>query len=175
MKRSAWKKRVKLAGALIAAGLLCAFALSACGQASNSDSSAKDASKSSSGLEILFEQDDGLINNYSLIAVNPKAPFVDADGKAVSDVKLNAAGAQAFIDWMLSDEGIELAKNYGVDTYGQALFSIKDNAPHYTGDIPKATDETKTVRLSTTTSVTALSEKVMVTLTVEEMPSAVPS
>jgi hypothetical protein len=29
--------------------------------------------------------------------------------------------------------------------------------------------------VSTTTSVTALSEKVMVTLTVEEMPSAVPS
>lgn len=153
MKHSTWKKRVKLAGAVLAAGLLCAFALSACGQASNSDSSGKDASKSSDGLEILFEQDDGLINNYSLIAVNPKALFADADGKAVSDVKLNAAGAQAFIDWMLSDEGVELAKNYGVDTYGQALFSIKDNAPHFTGDIPQATDETKTVRLSTTTSV----------------------
>lgn len=153
MKHSTWKNRVRLAGALIAAGLLCAFALSACGQASSSGSSGKDASKSSGGLEILFEQDDGLINNYTLIAVNPKAPFADADGKAVSDVKLNATGAQAFIDWMLSDEGIELAKSYGVDTYGQALFSIKDDAPHYTGDIPKATDETKTVRLSTTTSV----------------------
>lgn len=105
MKHSTWKNRVRLAGALIAAGMLCAFALSACGQASSSGSAGKDASKSSGGLEILFEQDDGLINNYTLIAVNPKAPFADADGKAVSDVKLNATGAQAFIDWMLSDEG----------------------------------------------------------------------
>lgn len=158
MMHSAVSKQVKRMVALIAMCLLCVFALSACGQAQTSGaSSAASASpstaKSSDGLVILYEQDDGLINNYSLIAVNPDAPFVNSDGAAVTDVKINAEGAQAFIDWMLSDEGIELAKNYGVDSYGQSLFSIKDNAPHYTGDIPQATDETKTIRLSTTTSV----------------------
>ena len=32
---------------------------------------------------ILKEADDAMINNYSLLAVNPEAPFVDADGKEV--------------------------------------------------------------------------------------------
>ena len=29
---------------------------------------------------ILMEADDNMINNYTLLAVNPEAPFVDADG-----------------------------------------------------------------------------------------------
>ena len=37
-------------------------------------------------LTILYEADDDMIHNYSLLAVNPDAPFVDADGDAVSDV-----------------------------------------------------------------------------------------
>ena len=37
---------------------------------------------------ILMEADDAMINNYSLLAVNPDAPFVDADGNAVADVEL---------------------------------------------------------------------------------------
>ena len=32
---------------------------------------------------ILMEADDAMINNYSLLAVNPDAPFADADGNAV--------------------------------------------------------------------------------------------
>ena len=35
---------------------------------------------------ILKEADDALINNYRLLAVNPDAPFVDADGNAVTDL-----------------------------------------------------------------------------------------
>ena len=36
-------------------------------------------------LTILYEQDDSMINTYSLLAVNPDAPFLDDDGNAVSD------------------------------------------------------------------------------------------
>ena len=46
-----------------------------------------------------------------------------------------------------------MAANYGYDDYGEYLFYREDNAPVYSGDIAKATDDTKTIRLSTTTSV----------------------
>lgn len=103
-------------------------------------------------LEILLERDDSMINTYSLLAVNDAAPFVDANGNKVNDVKLNTAGANALINFMLG-EGEDLAKNYGYDKYGEYLFYLLDNAPKSTAEIPKATDETKTIRLSTTTSV----------------------
>ena len=105
------------------------------------------------GLTILYEEDDSLINTYSLIAVNPEAPFADADGNAVSDVAINSEGAQAFIDWMLSDEGLALIADYGMEDFGESLFTVNDDAPHFEGEIPEATDETRAIRLSTTTSV----------------------
>lgn len=142
MKRS-WK----LIAVACVAALALAFGLAACSGSSSNSSNAK------TGLVILYEKDDSLINNYSLLAVNPDAPFADADGNAVSDVKINTVGAKAFIDWMLSDEGLDLAGKYGVKEYGEALFYIKDDAPRAKAEIPKATEETKTIRLSTTTSV----------------------
>lgn len=103
-------------------------------------------------LEILLERDDSMINTYSLLAVNDAAPFVDANGNKVNDVKLNTVGADALINFMLG-EGEDLAANYGYDKYNEYLFYLLDNAPKSTAEIPKATDETKTIRLSTTTSV----------------------
>ena len=38
-------------------------------------------------------------------------------------------------------------------TYGEYLFYLKDNAPSSTAEIPAATEDTKVIRLSTTTSV----------------------
>ncbi len=102
---------------------------------------------------ILKEADSAMINTYTLLAVNPEAPFTDADGNAVSDVSINTAGAQALIDWLLSDEGLDMAVNYGQADYGDSLFYLLDGAPHYTGEIEPATPETATIRLSTTTSV----------------------
>ena len=105
------------------------------------------------GIKILLEQDDDMINNYSVIAVNDAAPFKDADGNAVSGVAINTAGAQAFIDWLMSDEAAQLIANYGVAEYGEALFTLKEGKPVFSGDIQSSTDATKTIRLSTTTSV----------------------
>ncbi len=104
-------------------------------------------------LCILYEQDDSMINTYSLLAVNPEAPFVDADGNAVSDVALNIAGAEALINWMLSDEGKAAAGNYGYEEYGEYLFYISEDGAASDAEIPAATEETKLIRLSTTTSV----------------------
>ena len=102
---------------------------------------------------ILMEADDAMINNYSLLAVNPEAPFVDADGKPVDDVELNTVGAAALINWLLSEEGQELAANFGYEEYGEYLFYLKDGRPVSTAEIPEATEETRLIRLSTTTSV----------------------
>ena len=102
---------------------------------------------------ILMEADENMINNYSLLAVNPEAPFADADGNAVTDVQINTVGAAALINWLLSEEGQELAANYGFEEYGEYLFYLKDGRPVSTAEIPAATEETKTIRLSTTTSV----------------------
>ena len=101
---------------------------------------------------ILKEADDNMINTYTLLAVNPEAPFTDEDGNAVDGVAVNTAGAEALIQWMLS-EGLDLAVAYGQEEYGDSLFYLLDGAPRYEGEIAAATDETKTIRLSTTTSV----------------------
>ena len=104
-------------------------------------------------LTILFEQDDDMLNTYSLLAVNPDAPFVDADGNAVSDVYVNTEGAAALINWMLSQEALDLAGNYGYEEYGEYLFYVLDDAPVSTAEIPAATEDTAVIRMSTTTSV----------------------
>ena len=102
---------------------------------------------------ILKESDDNMINNYTLLAVNPEAPFVYTEGNAVKDVELNTVGAAALINWLLSEEGETAAADYGFAEYGEYLFYLKDDRPVSTADIPEATDETKLIRLSTTTSV----------------------
>ena len=150
----------KLLIALLALALVMAFA--ACGPASEepvaedppvADTPAEPEPEPEAGvgLTILYEADDDMINNYSILAVNPDAAWVDADGNAVSDVTVNTAGADAFINWMLSD-GAELAGAYGFDQYGEYLFYLKDDAPQG-GEVAPATEETKIIRLSTTTSV----------------------
>ena len=149
----------KLLVLLLALALVLSFA--ACGatdeepaeeEAPAEEAAEETAEESAVGLAILYEADDDMINNYSLLAVNPEAAWVDADGNAVSDVTINTVGADAFINWMLS-KGTEMAGEYGVEEYGENLFYLMDDRPASEAEIPAATDETKTIRLSTTTSV----------------------
>lgn len=62
-------------------------------------------------LEILVEGDDKLFNQYGIIPVNPE-----------KNEKINAEGAQKFMEWILSDEIQEIIGKFGVDKYGQPLF-----------------------------------------------------
>ena len=102
---------------------------------------------------ILKEADDKMLNTYSIIAVNPEAPFADADGNSVEDVAVNTAGADALVQYLVSEAGLAIADAYGVEEYGEHLFYVLENAPVYAGEIAPATEETKVIRLSTTTSV----------------------
>ena len=104
-------------------------------------------------LSILYEQDNSMINTYSLLAVNPEAPFVDADGNAVEGVAINSVGAAALINWLISEEAKALAGNFGFDQYGEYLFYVLEDGAASVAEIPAATEETKLIRLSTTTSV----------------------
>ena len=139
----------KIVSLLLALTLLAA--LCACGAKPKDN----EPGESAGGVDlcILYEQDDSMINTYSLLAVNPDAPFTDADGNAVSDVYINAAGAAALINWMLSEETLLLATDYGYADYGEYLFYLLDGAPVSSEAVAPATEETKTIRLSTTTSV----------------------
>ncbi len=160
-------------GLLIALAL--ALSLSACGkqepaasesspvQEQSSESSEVQSSESSDAqsavgqeaadLTILLERDDSMKNTYSMIAVNPQAEWKDIDGNPIEDVAaLNTEGADALINWMLS-EGKQLAGKYGFDIYNEYLFYELEDGASSSAEIPQATEETKTIRMSTTTSV----------------------
>ncbi len=62
-------------------------------------------------LEVLFEGDPALFNQYSVIIINPeKHPGA------------NVRGAEAFLEFMLSPEGREIIADFGVEEFGQPLF-----------------------------------------------------
>jgi tungstate transport system substrate-binding protein len=63
------------------------------------------------GLDILVAGDPALLNIYHVIQVNP-----------VKFSKVNADGAKAFVDFMISADTQAVITKYGVDKYGQALF-----------------------------------------------------
>jgi len=69
------------------------------------------ATKANLQLSILVEGDPILLNIYHVITVNP-----------AKNSAINAAGAQAFSDFMISPEAQTIIKTYGVDKYGQPLF-----------------------------------------------------
>lgn len=71
----------------------------------------KDATLKSE-LDIVCEGDKNLLNQYGVIAVSPdKYPEV------------NNEGANDFIEWICSEKIQKLIGEYGIDDYGQALFT----------------------------------------------------
>lgn len=65
----------------------------------------------SNSLELLLEDADDMKNTYSVIAISIKR-FEDT----------NAAGAQAFIDWLKTETARKMIAEFGVAEYGQPLF-----------------------------------------------------
>lgn len=63
-------------------------------------------------VDIVVEQDPALYNQYGVIAVNPN-----------KNDKINSKGADAFVDWILSDKVQKLIGQFGVEKYGQPLFT----------------------------------------------------
>ena len=63
-------------------------------------------------LDIICEGGKELLNQYGVIAVNPEK-FPEVNNEA----------ANAFIEWITSDEVQKLIGEYGVEEFGQALFT----------------------------------------------------
>lgn len=69
------------------------------------------ALKKNLSLEIMVEGDTRLLNIYHVMQVNPeKWP------------KVNAEGAEAFVDFMVSEKAQKIISEFGADEYGSPLF-----------------------------------------------------
>ncbi|OLS03733.1 substrate-binding domain-containing protein [Tissierella creatinophila] len=66
-------------------------------------------------LEIVIEKDEDLLNQYGVIPVNPEVLGENSD-------KINNEGAKEFMNWIISEKGQNLIKEYGVEEYGEPLF-----------------------------------------------------
>ena len=147
-------KKISKIIALVMA-LVMAFCLAACQDVSKDEPETTEPTTAAKklNLEILKEEDEAMKNNYSVIAVKKDAKWKDADGNPVKDVKINEAGADAFVNWILGEEGLKAIAEYGKEEYGVNLFTVPEDGAKADKEIAKATEETKTIRLSTTTSV----------------------
>lgn len=63
-------------------------------------------------LEIVCEKDADMLNPYGVITVNPE-----------KNDQINEEGANAFAEWLVSEQGQKLIGEYGVEEYGMALFT----------------------------------------------------
>lgn len=63
-------------------------------------------------IDIVCEGAKDLLNQYGVIAVNPK-----------KHPETNIEAANTFIEWICSEKAQSLIADYGVDKYGQALFT----------------------------------------------------
>jgi len=69
------------------------------------------ATQKNLNLEILVQGDKVLLNIYHVIQVDP-----------LKSTKINAEGAKAFVDFMISPETQQIIGEFGIDKFGQPLF-----------------------------------------------------
>lgn len=67
--------------------------------------------KDTLNLKIVVEDHEKLFNPYGIIAVNPE-----------KNHSINNAGAEIFIEWMLSEKGQSLIEEFGKEIHGESLF-----------------------------------------------------
>lgn len=63
------------------------------------------------GLKIVCEGDESLLNQYGVIPVNPE-----------KNDKINAEGAEKFVNWIISDEIQELIESYKIEGFEDQVF-----------------------------------------------------
>lgn len=68
-------------------------------------------------LVIVCEKDSALLNYYGVIAVNPEKT------RRTFGSQINAQGAQDFVNWMLLPSTQSLIGSYGMEEFGEPLFT----------------------------------------------------
>jgi tungstate transport system substrate-binding protein len=64
-------------------------------------------------LDVLLENADDLMNQYTIIEVNPQ-----------KHKDINNKGTKKFIEWMTSKKALAMIENYGKAEYGEGLFMV---------------------------------------------------
>lgn len=64
-------------------------------------------------LQIVVDEAPDLLNQYSVIAVNPD-----------KNEGINKKGAEKFIKWITSEKALKLINEFGVEQYGEGLFKV---------------------------------------------------
>jgi tungstate transport system substrate-binding protein len=64
-------------------------------------------------LKIMVDATADLLNQYTIIEVNPD-----------KHKDINKAGADKFVKWMTSDKALKMIDEYGKDKYGEGLFKV---------------------------------------------------
>jgi tungstate transport system substrate-binding protein len=67
--------------------------------------------KNLKGLTLLVEGDEDLLNIYHVMQVNPE-----------KHEKVNSEGAEAFVDFLISEETQQVIEDFGKEEFGQSLF-----------------------------------------------------
>lgn len=91
---------------------------------------------------VLRESDNALRKDYVLIAIDSEAPFV-AQG-----VDLNEAGADTFVQWLMTEDARDITAGFGEAEFGEAVFLIPEDAPSYTDRISKSTGKNAAIHLA---------------------------
>ena len=79
------------------------------------------------GLEILWEEDSAMKNTYSILCVDPNAPFISSVTKEAlpaGEVKIDKTAAEIFLKWMTGENASTLIARYGQTEYGESLFTL---------------------------------------------------
>lgn len=99
--------------------------------------------------KLLRSDDPELKVDYILLALNPEGPFLS------EGVTFNETGADVLIQWLMTEQTQTLIAEFGLETYGEAAFTMPEEAQTFSGWLPQATEENKTIRLMVVDSMEA--------------------
>lgn len=104
------------------------------------------AGESELNTVVLRDRDIALRKDYILLAVGSDAPFL------AKGVTLNERGADALSQWIMTADTQAVISEFGVEEFGEAVFSLPTDTAQYTGKINQSTSSTKTIRLAVESS-----------------------
>ena len=91
--------------------------------------------------KVLRSEDPELKVDFILLALNPEGPFLS------EGVTFNETGADALIQWLMTEQAQTLIGEYGLETYGEPAFTMPEGVQTFSGWLPRATEENKTIHL----------------------------
>ena len=99
--------------------------------------------------KLLRSGDPELKVDYILLALNPEGPFLS------KGVTFNETGADVLIQWLMTEHAQTLVAEYGLEIYEENIFTMPEETETFSGWLPRATDDNKTIHLMVVDSLEA--------------------